>query len=92
MFLSDPNLIIGNACHSLTDSLTHSLTHSCLVNLIDVTLACEDGNSKLVEVVTVVAVDDEKRFDDNFMQFWKLKFGHKAKFCSDFERKVWPRV
>ena len=29
---------------------THSLTHSRLVNLIDVTLACEDGNSKLVEV------------------------------------------
>jgi len=26
------------------------------------------------------------------MQFWKLKFGHKAKFCSDFEHKVWPRV
>jgi len=28
------------------------------VNLIDVTLACEDANSKLVEVVTVVDVDD----------------------------------
>ena len=26
------------------------------------TLACEDGNSKLVEVVTVVDVDDEKQF------------------------------
>ena len=63
-----------------------------LVNLIDVTLACEDANSKLVEVVTVADVDDEKRFDDSFMQFWKLKFGHKAKFCSDFEHKVWPRV
>ena len=46
------------------------------------TLACEDGNSKLVEVVTVVDVDDEKRFDDNCMQIWKLKFGHEAKFCS----------
>ena len=56
------------------------------------TLACEDANSKLVEFVTVADVDDEKRFDDNFMQFWKLKFGHKAKFCSDFEHKVWPRV
>ena len=43
-------------------SLTHWLTHSCLVNLIDVTLACEDGNSKLVEVVTVVDVDDEDQF------------------------------
>ena len=32
--------------------VTHSLTHSCLVNLIDVTMACEDGNSKLVEAVS----------------------------------------
>ena len=55
-------------------------------------MACEDANSKLVELVTVADVDDEKRFDDSFMQFWKLKFGHKAKFCSDFEHKVWPRV
>ena len=45
---------------SLTNSLTNSLTHSCLVNLIDVTLASEDDNSKLVEVVTVAHVDDEK--------------------------------
>ena len=40
----------------VSDSLSDSLTHTCLVNLIDVTLACEDGNSKLVEVVTVVEV------------------------------------
>ena len=48
-------------CFSLTPELTNSLTHSCLVNLIDVTLACEDANSKLVEVVTVADVDDEDR-------------------------------
>ena len=41
-------------------SQTNSLTHSCLVNLIDVTLACEDDNSRLVEVVSVAHVDDEK--------------------------------
>ena len=35
---------------SLFTLVTHSLTHSCLVNLINVSLACEDGNSKLVEV------------------------------------------
>ena len=35
----------------VSDSLTDSLTHSRLVNLIDVSLACADGNSKLVEVV-----------------------------------------
>ena len=37
------------------------MTHCFLVNLIDVTLVCEDGNSKLVEVVTVVDVYDEKQ-------------------------------
>ena len=40
-----------------------SLTNSCLVDLIDVTLACEDANSKLVKVVTVTHVDDEKSAD-----------------------------
>ena len=38
----------------VSNSLTHSLTHSCLVNLMHVTLACEDANSKLVEFDTVV--------------------------------------
>ena len=55
-------------------------------------MACEDANSKLVEVVTVADVDDEKSFDASFMQICKLKFCHKAKFCSDFEHKVWSRV
>ena len=41
----------------VSNSLTHSLTNCRLVNLIDVSLVCEDGNSKLVEVV-----DDEKQF------------------------------
>ena len=58
-FLSDPSPIIGYACHSLTDSLTDCLTHSRLVNLIDVTLVCEDASSKLVEVFTVVDVSYE---------------------------------
>ena len=55
------------------------LTPSCLVNLIDVTLACEDASSKLVEVVTVADVDAEKCVDDSLVQIWKLRFGHKAK-------------
>ena len=63
----------------VTHSLTHSLTHCCLVNLIDVTLACEDGNSKLVEVVTVVNVDEEGRVSNTLLQIWELRFGHKAK-------------
>ena len=64
----------------VSDSLTDWLTDSCLVNLIDVALACEDGNSKLVEVVTVVEVDDEKRVNNSLVQIWKVNFGHKVKF------------
>ena len=45
----------------VSDSLTNSLTPSCLVNLIDVTLAGDVDNSKLVEVVTVADGDDEDR-------------------------------
>ena len=63
----------------MTHSLTNSLTTSCLVNLIDVTLACEDANSKLVEVVTVVDVDAEDNVGNSLLQIWELTFGSKAK-------------
>ena len=42
-------------------------------------LACEDDNSKLVEVVTVTDVDDENLVGNSFLQIWKVRFGHKAK-------------
>ena len=44
------------------------------------TLACEDGNSKLVEVVAVVEVDDERHVDNSLVQIWKINFGHKVRF------------
>ena len=62
----------------VSDSFTHSLTHSSLVNFIDVTLACEDAYSKLVEAVTVADVSDEDRVGNSLLQIWKLRFGHKA--------------
>ena len=40
------------------------------------TLACEDANSKLVDVVTD---DDEDRVGNNLLQISKLRFGQKAK-------------
>ena len=46
------------------------------------TLACEDANSKLVEVVTVADVDAYKRVDDSLVQIWRLNFGHEIKFLS----------
>ena len=41
------------------------------------TMACEDDNSKLVEIVTVADVDDEDRVGNSLLQIWKM-FGHKA--------------
>ena len=51
-------------------------------------LACEDANSNLVEVVTLADVSDEDRVGNGLLQIWKLRFGHKANFCSDFQHKV----
>ena len=53
-------------------SVTHWLTNCCLVNLIDVTLACEDANSKLVEVLTVAHVDAEDHVGNSLLQILKL--------------------
>ena len=64
---------------SLATIVTNSLTtnYDCyLVDLVDVTLSCEDANSKLVEVVTFADVDVGKYVDDSLVQNWKLKFSH----------------
>ena len=39
------------------------------------TLAREDANSKLVDVVTVADVDYEDRVGSSLLQIWKLRFG-----------------
>ena len=59
--------------------VSDSLTNSCLVNLIDMTLACEDTNSKLVDIVTVANVNDEDRVGNSMLQIWELRIVHKAK-------------
>ena len=41
-------------------------------------MACEDANSKLVEV-TVDDVDAEDHVGNSLLQIWKLTFGPKAK-------------
>ena len=46
------------------------------------TLACEDANSKLVEVVIVADVDAQKHVGDSLVQIWKPKFGYKIKSLS----------
>ena len=53
------------------------------------TLACEDDNSTLVEIVAVAHADDEKRVDNSLVQIWKVKFGQKLKFFVQvFKHKV----
>ena len=59
----------------VSNSLTHLLTHCRLVNLIDVTLLCEDANSKLVEVVIVADVSDEDHVGNSIF--------------ADLEAEVW---
>ena len=78
LFLADLSPIIGNPCHYSTHELTHALCLQRLVDLIDVTLACEDANSKLVEVVTVADVDEDHG-GNSLSHIWRLSFGQKAK-------------
>ena len=58
--------------------MTDLVTDSRLVNLIDLTLACEDNYSKLFEIVTVADVADEDHVGNSLLQIWKLMFGHKS--------------
>ena len=67
------------------------LTNCCLVDLIHVTLACEDANSELVEVVTVADYDAEDHVGNSLLQIWELMFVIRLNFCSDFEHKFWSR-
>ena len=43
------------------------------------TLACEDANIKLFELVTFADVDDEDGVGKSLLQILKLRFGHEAK-------------
>ena len=49
------------------------------------TLACEDVDSKLFDVVSVA---DEDLVGNSLLQIWELRFGHKLNFSSNFEHKV----
>ena len=58
--------------------VSNSLTNSCLVDLIDVTLRCEEANSELVEAVTVADCDAEDHVGNSLLHIWELMFGPKA--------------
>ena len=57
--------------------------------MIDITLACKDAISKLVEVITV-DVDAEKCVDDSLGRIWKLKT-MSARFGQVFEVEAQAR-
>ena len=59
---------------SLTAKLTNWLTHSFLVDSTEVTLAFEDANSKLLDVVSV-ADDDKECFDNSLVEILNLMSG-----------------
>ena len=61
------------------------VTYCCSVDLIAMTLACDNATSKLVAVVRSADVNAEKRVDKSLVQIRKLKF---CQFWPDFEHKV----
>ena len=67
LFYSDSSPIIV-----LPLQLNDWLTNSYWVNLIDVALASEDDNSKIVEIVTVAHVDNQKHVGNILVQIWKV--------------------
>ena len=58
--------------HWLPLSVSNSLSPSCLIDLTDVTLAFEDTNSKLLDVVSVADVDAKEGVDDSLVEILKL--------------------
>ena len=52
------------------------ISHCCIVDLTNMTLAFEDANSKLLDVVSIADQDDaEERVDDSLVEILKLRFG-----------------
>ena len=98
------NVFIGTESNHWLCSLTDWLTHSLLFSKLD---WYDPGmwQLKLVKVLTIAHVDDEKRVDNSLVQIWKVKFGHKVQtlstrfqglvkilkvtFRQDFEAEVW---
>ena len=56
------------------------------------TLACEDANSKLVEVVNVANVDDEDRVGNSLLHTWKLRLGKRVKLLFNFSAQGLVKV
>ena len=88
LFLSDPTPIIAML---VTHSLTDTLTHCCLVNLIDVTLACEDLTQNLLRLLLLLMLAMRIMLATVCCRFGSWGLVIKPYFCSDFQHKVWSR-
>ena len=66
----------------VSNSLPNSLTDCCLVNLIDVTLACEDSNSELLDIVNIA---DDDRVGNSLLQIWYFE----EEFDQDLCLNLW---
>ena len=87
LFLWDPSPIMHWQCLSLTDSLTHCR----LVNLIDVTLACEDLTQNLLRLLLLLMLAMRIMLATVCCRFGSWGLVIKPYFCSDFQHKVWSR-
>ena len=86
-YVSHFNVVSNTATQKSTIYVYHD--NLLLVKLIDVTLACEDTNSKLVDIVTVANVDDEDCIGNSLLQIWELRIVHKAKlFFSNLSSQI----
>ena len=50
--------------------------------------ACEDANSKLVEVVTLADIDSEDHVGNSLLQIWGLTFRPKTKLFQTLSTRV----
>ena len=57
------------------------MTVKCLVDLTDVTLAFDDADSKLLDVVNAADVDAKECVDNSLVEILKLRFGRHFLLC-----------
>ena len=75
-------------CALSLNSLTDSLTDCCLLDFIDVTLACEYTNSNLLRLLMLVL---RNLLTKVWCRCGSWSLVIKLNFCSDFEHKVCSR-
>ena len=85
-FLWDPSPIIGNACHSLTDSLTHWLTNSCLVNYLMWSWRVKMPIQNLLRLLMLLMLMLRIMLATVCYRFGSWGLVIKLNFCSDFEQ------